>query len=271
MIIDGHAHASRDFAAIETLLPHLDAVGVDKVALCPSLKNNIRLGPPPKIFNNSAKERGIEKVYALNKFITLTYKCMPMNGDPNAFVYDLKCKAPERIEQFYWVDCRSLEAVAAVEGDFLRWHFSGLKIHQGWNPFSFRGQKFRNLLDIAAQYSLPLFIHPGKTKECAYLLEVAAEYPTVPFIVGHLMASDIGKHYRGENLFHEISPTNLRKELVEGAVNHYGADHIIFGSDMPFGNLRTNLEKVNRLALSTTAKEAILGGTMQTILSKVRR
>lgn len=271
MIIDGHAHASRDFAAIETLLPHLDAVGVDKVALCPSLKNNIRLGPPPKIFNNSAKERGIEKVYALNKFITLTYKCMPMNGDPNAFVYSLKEKSPERIEQFYWVDIRSLEAVATVEVDFERWHFAGLKVHQGWNPYPFSGENMRNLLDIAATHGLPLFIHPGRKRETMRLLQLVQEYPGVPFIVGHLMASELGKQYRGENLFHDISPTNLRSDLVYKAIRHFGSSQILFGSDMPFGDLRTNLAKVDGLTLSSDAKEAILGKNMQFILENVCR
>lgn len=269
MIIDGHAHASREFASIETLVPLLDSAGVDKVALCPSLKNNLTLGPPPKIFNNSAKERTIEKVYALNKFITLTYKCMPMNGDPNAYVYSLKEQAPTRIEQFYWVDIRSADAVAAMESDFRKWHFSGIKLHQGWNPYPFTGENMQNLLDMAAVHNLPLFIHPGKKRETERLLELVRAYPSVPFIVGHLMASELGRHYKGDNLFHDISPTNLKRELVQQAIRHYGAGQILFGSDMPFGDLRTNLTKVDALPISSDTKDAILGKNMEAILDNV--
>lgn len=267
MIIDGHAHASREFSTVETLKTTLDTLGVDKVVLCPSLKNNIKLGPPPKIFNNSAKERTVEKVYALNRFITLTYRLMRMNGDPNAYVYSLKEQLPERVEQAYWVDFRKAEAIDSLASDYYRWHFSSIKIHQGWNPHPFDSPLFLSLLEQAKHFSLPLFIHPGTKKETCKLRTIAAEFPQVTFILAHLMGLEAFKGYGGENVFHDISPTNLRSSLIYDARKSHGYEHILFGSDTPFGNPATNLEKVRQLHIPSREKDAILGGNMAKVLA----
>lgn len=267
MIIDGHAHASREFASIDTLIASLDNAGVDKVVLCPSLKNNRKLGPPPKIFSGD-KERSIEKLYGLNKMITLVYKFQKMQGDPNRFIFDLVQEAPERIIQFYWVDFRKLRAIEQVAPDFNRYGFKGIKIHQGWNPLTFSSPKFHDLLSIANALSLPMFIHPGTKKETLKLLRLLPQYPKVKFILAHLMGAELLKEYKGDNLFHDISPTNLSTPVLLDAVNHYGSERILFGSDMPFGDLESNLKKMQSLDLTSTQKEHILGRNMQGILGR---
>lgn len=266
MIIDGHAHASREFATAHTLDATIQKLGVDKIVLCPSLKNNIKLGPPPKLFNNSAKERTVEKVYSLNKFITLTYRFMRMNGDPNAFVYSLKEQLPDRIEHAYWVDFRKQDAIDAMARDYHKWHFSSLKIHQGWNPHPFDSPLFISLLEQAEALSLPLFIHPRTKKETLKLRSITAEFPTVTFIMAHLMGLEAFKGYKGENVFHDISPTNLQTLLFYEARNCYGYEHILFGSDSPFGSLETNLEKVRTYDIPSVEKDAILGGNMARLI-----
>lgn len=265
MVIDGHAHASREFASIDSLCKTLDKAGVDKVVLCPSLKNNTKLGPPPKIFNGN-KERSIEKVYALNRMIRFTYMVLRKKGDPNQFVYDLHRALPERVLQFYWIDCRKKEALDLFNKRYDDWQFCGVKLHQGWNPFSFDSPLFHTLLESLEEKQLPLFVHPSKKSETAKLCAIAKEHPTVPIIIGHLMGSEIGKKYTCDNLFHDISPTNLRTDLVLDAINTYGAMQIIFGSDMPFGNLADNLKKVDSLPISTDQKELLLGGAIKPLL-----
>jgi len=49
MIIDGHAHAMGKFAQVEKLIETLDRFSVDKVALCPGMKNNTTVWPLPNI------------------------------------------------------------------------------------------------------------------------------------------------------------------------------------------------------------------------------
>ena len=49
MIIDAHAHAAGEFVYPEKLVERLDEYGVDRVALCPGLKNNTKVSSPPNI------------------------------------------------------------------------------------------------------------------------------------------------------------------------------------------------------------------------------
>jgi len=49
MIIDGHTHAAGAFADAGPIAETLDDLGVDKIVLCPSLKNNTQLRTPESL------------------------------------------------------------------------------------------------------------------------------------------------------------------------------------------------------------------------------
>ena len=57
------------------------------------------------------------------------------------------------------------------------------------------------------------------------------------------------------------------------AVDHFGADKIVLGSDTPFGrnNLRRNIERVERLPLSQDEKGRILGLNLAELLRMANR
>jgi predicted TIM-barrel fold metal-dependent hydrolase len=67
----------------------------------------------------------------------------------------------------------------------------------------------------------------------------------------------------------EISPPWLhsRKRLL-WAIDWFGADRLIFGSDTPYGcrNIARNLRKINKLPISKLLKKQILGQNMAAIL-----
>lgn len=265
MIIDGHAHAAREFSQIDSLLHELDRCGVEKVLLCPSLRNRTKIPNPPSFFKGK-NERGVKKLYAGNPIITFLCRVLKQKGNSNDFVHAIQQRAPERVIQFYWVDFNSPTVLEDLPEAVNRYQCRGFKIHQAWTPFECSSSVFRAVVNFAEQENLPLFIHPGSEKETAKLRTVAARYPSVNFIISHLMGIDQFRGYCGNNVYHDISPQDLLTENIYRAVNDFGAERVIFGSDMPFGDLQENIAKVQALNLSDEAKQLILGGNIQRIL-----
>lgn len=102
MIIDGHVHAAREFAEAGQMIKVLDRLGIDKIALCPSLKNNTQLQDAPKI---PVPTNSANNLYFLNRICRLSYRFLIKDqGDGNAFVHSLVQQYPQRIIQFYWVN-----------------------------------------------------------------------------------------------------------------------------------------------------------------------
>jgi hypothetical protein len=153
MIIDGHSHAAREFSSLRTLLEILNKNNVDKVILCPSLKNKTDLNDPPKIFMFK-KERSSNKLYSSNKFIRLTYKFLKENGNPNYFVSQLRSEAPDRIIQFYWLDFENDNMIEELYKSRENYDYKGLKIHQSWTPFRFDSEIFQKVVLFAEEESL---------------------------------------------------------------------------------------------------------------------
>lgn len=265
MIIDGHAHAARDFSTIDSLLKELYSAGVDKVVLCPSLKNHINIPNPPAFFKGK-RERGVKKLYAGNPIITFLCRILKQKGDSNEFVYAIAKQAPEKVVQFYWVDFNSPTVLEELPNSVEKYSSLGLKIHQAWTPFDCNSDHFTSVMAFAGEKNLPIFIHPSSEQELKKLKQLAYNFPDTTVIISHLMGLDIFSDYSGNNVYHDISPQDLLTENIYRAVTIFGSDKIIFGSDMPFGDLQENIKKVQELTLSNHEKSLILGGNIQRIL-----
>lgn len=266
MIIDGHAHAAREYSTIEGLSNALSINRVDKVVLCPSLKNKTDLSDPPKIFQQK-KEIEPGKQYSSNKLIRFTFRFLKENGDGNKFVHSLVKKLPDKILQFYWVDMRNIQIADTLRASFNEMNYKGIKIHQAWTPFKIKGEQFRTVLDFADMHNLPIFIHPYSKKDTKELIDITLKYNNINFIIAHLFGLNAFENHKLDNVFHDISPHYLTTIALTNAINIYGADKIIFGSDMPFGKLDKILQKIGRLKIDAEKKDKILGENIARILN----
>lgn len=258
MIIDGHAHAAREFSNIETLLKQLNKYNIDKVILCPSLKNKIDISDPPKIFM-SKKERSTNNLYSSNKFIRMTYRLLKENGDPNAFVSNLRQQAPDRIIQFYWLDFNNPNILEDLINSTNKYHYKGLKIHQSWTSFSIKSDIFHQIISFAEINNLPIFIHPHSLKDVLELKNISKFYPHCNFIIAHFMGITVFEDYSGNNIYHDMSPHDISTKELITVINKYGSSKVLFGSDTPFGRIDDNLKKVQSLKIKNSEKDNILG------------
>ena len=95
--------------------------------------------------------------------------------------------------------------------------------------------------------------------------------PDTYFVLLHLIGVEVLGRYAGSlpNVYYDISPYSyVSDQRVKLALDTFGTDRMIFGSDTPFDgdSQRRVMERVRNMAVSDTQKEQILGGNLARIL-----
>jgi len=271
MIIDGHAHSCGEFFEPECIITGLDELKVDKVVLCPGVKN----GPGKYNFipGFAAVLRKADIMLGINKTIRLLAK-IQKPGDlltGNEYVYSLQLQHPDRIIQFFWADPTSEEIEAHLHQKFAAWGFKGIKVHQCTQKSDCTSPGLDVVINFAREKEIPVFIHLWSPGEVRKFMATAQKNPEVNFIIAHLIGLEtLIKHKATlNNIYFDISPAPLiSSQRISMAVDNFGADKVILGSDTPFGknNLRKNIQKVTQLKISLREKELILGENLRRIL-----
>lgn len=274
MIIDGHAHAGGCYLTAEGIQEVLEANGADKVVLVPGelgSKINYPLFPLAKLFPF------LDVVPPTN---VITKMIIPLTGkakdipEGNRYVRSLVQARPDRILQFFWALLNREGILEETAEAYEKWYFSGLKLHQCWDRFTVRSRVFEKFVDFAEQKNLPVFFHVGSYREVRYFIDFIKERPEAVFIMGHLYGLElyIKSGFPLKNLYFEIStPPLISRYRIMKAVNHFGADRVVLGSDTPYGRntLKKNIRKVRSLMLSEAEKAMILGQNLAVLLGRV--
>jgi predicted TIM-barrel fold metal-dependent hydrolase len=271
MVIDGHAHSCGSFYSGEKIIEILDELKVDKVVLTPGQINDQRNYNFPgiaRLFPNR------DVVLKTNKFIRLLTLPAILKKNllvRNEFVYRLSRQYPDRIIQFFWVNPNNSNVIDELEDKYSKWNVKGIKTHQCIDAFDSDSWMMYSLAEFAREKHIPIFIHLYLKADVMRFLKLAKDNPETNFIIAHLIGLEIFEEagLKIQNVYFDISPTRMTSEKrIMKAINLLGADHLILGSDTPYGNenLRTNIEKVNRLKISQDHKELIMGRNMQRIL-----
>lgn len=271
MIIDGHAHASGDYLAPESILKYLAESKVDKVVLVPgelkskktyTFPNVAKLLPGLNItkFFNYLTRIAISLTNAQKDFIV-----------GNAYVYGLSKALPDKVIQFYLVTNVFASITQELDDKFLKWKFKGVKLHQCWFPISIKSKIFIETAAWAVEKELPIFIHLLSDSEVEILIEHKVNNPKSIIIVAHLFGLElfIRSKIKFDNLYFDISTYQVTSDKrVLRAIKYFGAPKILMGSDTPYGknNLQKNIDRVNHLPISAEEKEMILGENMKRLL-----
>jgi predicted TIM-barrel fold metal-dependent hydrolase len=272
MIIDAHSHACGEFADLRKLTQILDELRVDKVALCPGLKGHTSAPPLPNIPIAAVKQHPLYGRYFINPGIRFNYNfLLREKQDGNEFVYSLARERPDRIIQIYWPDPRKAHFMTTLEEDYEKWHFKGIKLHQVCTPFKTDGIEINAIAGLCGEKRLPLFIHLSSDGDAVKLLDLAKDYPGTNFILLHLIGLEtIAERARQmDNIHYEISAFSyIKEDRLKYAIDKLGADRVMLGSDTPWdkGSLRNNIARVERLPITGSQRERILGGNIADLL-----
>lgn len=271
MIIDGHAHSCGEFFEAKGIIAKLDELRVDKVVLFPGVKN----GPNKynfipgfaRVFSDA------DMLFNTNKLIKFLSKAQKPDDlmVRNEYVYSLYSIYPNRIIQFFWADPNSKQLEAHLHEKYNSWGFKGIKLHQCTHSFECDSREFDIVVKFARDKEIPIIIHLRSPGDVTKFINIAMKYREVNFIIAHLIGLELFIKHQAilDNLYFDISPAPLiSSKRICLAIEKFGADKIVLGSDTPFGkdNLRKNLQKVKELKISDDERELIQGGNLQRLL-----
>lgn len=272
MIIDAHAHACGVYLKGENIIEILNMNLVDKVVLVPGDFGSDKNYLFPELGDRFPNTDLIWFTNLMTR-IVISIKGAAKNIEQgNKYVFSLTKEYPDRISQFYWVKLSQSNVLEKLECHFEEYRFKGIKLHQCWESFKVDSEIFHKVADWASAKNLPIFIHLFSKRQATQLSKYIKAHPKTVFIIAHLFGLEryIGANITTDNVYFEISMPQLisMKRLLK-AIEHFGANRIILGSDTPYGenNLKLNIERVRTLNIATEQKDLILGGNMERLLN----
>ena len=271
MIIDAHAHACGVFLDANGILEILDLNKVDKVVLVPGEYGSTKNYSLPDIASRFPNTDVIKYTNMMTKIIIGISGTSKHIDKGNDYVFTLKQAFPDRIIQFYWHKLLKQGGVDLLERKFKECQFKGIKFHQCWESFKIDSEEFDVAAEWACSKDLPVFVHLYSKKSVFQMMSYLKNHPRTNFIIGHLFGLEhyIREGMDLENMFFEIStPQLISIERLKKAINYFGAQRVLFGSDTPYGldNQKTNMERILSLNITQLEKEKILGHNMKQLL-----
>ena len=105
MIIDAHAHAGGEFNNPDNIIKILDKYRVDKILLCPPIKNNSNLSAGPQLEIKFIKESVTYGWVYINPAIRiLSYLLRNKKQDWNTLIFKFADQYPDRIIRILWIN-----------------------------------------------------------------------------------------------------------------------------------------------------------------------
>jgi hypothetical protein len=271
MVVDGHAHTSGEFCRGEDIIGIMDSLGVDKVILCPGPINTPKKWPVPDI-TKILKKRGFG--FWGNRLLRLARRRVLREFDvaeSNAYVAEFARRHPGRIRQAYWTDPSAPGFLDELKKRRAEWKFVAVKLHQCFQKFDPDSAAMHELAAYAGAEGLPVFIHLYARRDARALIRLAKAHPRTTFVVAHILG--LGTFVRAgrealPNVYFDVSPPNLTPigRLLR-ALETFGADRLLLGSDTPYGrdNLKKIIVRVRGLDIRDADKALILGGNARRI------
>lgn len=184
-------------------------------------------------------------------------------SEANRTIAEEMAKFPTRIIGFCRINPNfGVEASAAsLEHSLGTLKLRGIKLHPEIEFFDPNDEELMApVYEAARRYRVPLIFHTGMSGKAApaVIAELAAKYPDVSVILGHMGVSEYVKEAvsaarQHDNIFLETSVVGWMPLLLEG-FRRVGTSKILYGSDHPYNPLPMEVDKIARHA----AREARL-------------
>lgn len=161
----------------------------------------------------------------------------------------------------------------------------GIKMHTGIQGFEPDDPGLEEIYAFCNMHGIPVTFHCGETSrvhlneyaEMSHILPVVKRYGQIPFVLTHLAAGEPDTVIRiaeecpnamfdtsitltGEHCIHRIhSDFWEQDDRTAALIRKLGAGRFAFGSDYPFGNPASDIQRIRNLELTKAEKEMILG------------
>ncbi|MCH5303496.1 MAG: amidohydrolase family protein [Ruminococcus sp.] len=165
--------------------------------------------------------------------------------------------------------------------------FRGIKLHPDYQEMYIDDEKFYELIKTAVELDLYVTIHAGvdvsysddvhcTPKRSRKLIDrIYGDNKNIEprIIFAHLggidMYDDVEKYLVGQPVYFDLAVilSMAEKEQVERIIKTHGADKILYASDFPWSDLKSNVSLMNSLDISSEEKELILHKNAEKILN----
>ena len=269
MIIDAHGHACGEYVTLEKIISKLAQNKIDKVILFPGEIGKAKMDNVPDGKNK-------EVLYFSNiigeffgRFMNIQQKI----NFGNHYVYYLSQLRPDKIIQFYWLTPKYLDK---LNDDFGSMKFSGIKLHQCIKYFHIRSDFFIHTLDFAEMHQLPIVIHLYGKKDALDIIDIVKNRKVKVTISHLLFYKEFHKYWSdiNEQIYFDLASYYfINPGTIKTAIDYFGCNKLIFGSDSVFGEqcIEKTLVMINSLPISQEDKDKILGKNIFDILEPEKK
>lgn len=286
-IIDCHAHFEPRMLAVDRVLAKMDAAGVQRVALIPTMNDPLPQTPERllavgrMLMQSRLGRRVAEKVH--RRMLTregdlrLSGKVYRIYPQPdNAALARVVAEYPKRFLGWIFLNPRAdTDALEELE----RWRspgMVGIKLHPHWHDYT--TDLLDPILARAEELRMPVLVHLGFGRRGDYRA-IAVRFPKLVIISAHAgmpFFQDLWVHAKDcPNLHIDLSSPYLDEKIVRAAVKAMGPERCLYGTDAPYGFHEDDGSYdygeirgwVERLPISHAAREAVFHGNFGRILA----
>ncbi|MCA9982950.1 MAG: amidohydrolase [Anaerolineales bacterium] len=153
-------------------------------------------------------------------------------------------------------------------------NFVAIKLYPPYTPWPFNEERWFPIYQFAHERELAIIFHTDHfhTNRPRYLADIAPLFPRANFVAGHsgnvaeARAEAIAAAQAYTNVYMETCSTFRSPGVIEELVREAGAERVLFGSDIPLMDPRSQLGKIITADISDEAKRLILGANAARLL-----
>lgn len=159
--------------------------------------------------------------------------------------------------------------------------FRGIKFHPDYQGLFFNDIRFKRIIECATENDLIVSVHAGVdplspdmvhcTPQMAAELidEVAPTKLVLAHFGGHQMYDDVEKYLVGKHVYFDtgVMLDTIDEEQLLRIVRNHGADKILFGTDAPWADQKTYVEKMNMIAFTEEERSMIFEKNAKKLLN----
>lgn len=152
----------------------------------------------------------------------------------------------------------------------------GIKLHPDFQDFEISSAVMDEKYEAARALDLPVLIHTGDSRfnrsNPAHIPAVLRRHPGIKLICAHMGGwsqwdTAIASIKKGDVWVDTSSTMYMNTpEYMKTLINHFGSDHVLFGSDYPMWNVADDIKRFENLKLTDSEYQAIFSGNLCRLL-----
>lgn len=210
----------------------------------------------------AGEQAGIEK-FIIQSVATTPKQVRSING----FIAETVKTYPEKLYGLGTLHPDSEDMAGDVE-HLVELGLKGVKLHPDIQGFKLDDYHCLKIYELCEKFSLPVLIHTGDSR-----YDYSNPNRLIPILNIYDNMTVIGAHFGGWSMWEEAAELlhgrknfyvdcsssfyALNDETIVKLIRMYGVDNVVFGTDYPMWNMKTEVDRLKSLPLTDEEKEKI--------------